>query len=61
MMRRFLRRLWLELRRGYQYESGYHHALDDVWDHALDQYNPCHDRIREWIVKRRTEMSLTVR
>jgi hypothetical protein len=31
-------------------------ALDDVWDQALENYNPCHDRVREWIVERRRQL-----
>lgn len=34
----------------------YHRALDDVWDQALEDYNPCHDRVRYWIVQRRREL-----
>lgn len=36
---------------------GYQHALDDVWDYALDDSNPCHDEIREWIVRRRRQLA----
>jgi hypothetical protein len=36
-------------------ECAYHHALDDVWD-ALEDWNPCHDSVREWIVRRRQEL-----
>lgn len=33
----------------------YHHALDDVWD-SLDPFNPCHDEVRRFIIRRRKEL-----
>lgn len=54
-------RAWWERFRVMQWATssqgiGYWRALDDVYD-ALDPHNPCHDQVRDWITRRRKEMS----
>jgi hypothetical protein len=56
-VRAFARKVQGVLRNDFWREAMYQRALDDVWDGALDRYNPCHDRVREWIVKRREEIA----
>jgi hypothetical protein len=56
-MKRFLREVWREFWRDYRSEFAYLRALDDVWDHALDVHNPCHDKVRDWIKERRKDFA----
>lgn len=52
----WLKRRWVALTHDYRSEFAYEHALDDVYDHALESANPCHDRVREWIRDRKADL-----
>lgn len=53
----FVRSVWHEMTYDYRSEFAYLRALDDVYDHALEDWNPCHDRVRDWIRERRKEVA----